>query len=118
MRNADKFRSDVDRWAKAPPDPERLRELLCRSFPTLPRDTMDGVFYAFRERLDAAPGGSEAPLEWLGTVASIFELDYDGTPLAAADWDELREIVEADSGEMDLDVLTYVMALLLEHGGI
>jgi len=44
--------------------------------------------------------------------------DYDGTPFSREDWDEIRDLVTIDSGEIDVDTLTYVLGQALEHGAL
>jgi hypothetical protein len=47
-------------------------------------------------------------------------MDYSGAdrPLASADWRFLREEVSACAGDLDLDILTYIMRQILEQGEI
>jgi hypothetical protein len=48
-------------------------------------------------------------------MASVFLGGYDGGQLSGDDWRELRDILSADSGELDMDTLTYAMTLVVEH---
>ncbi len=118
MKPSDKFRSDLDRWARDATDPERVRGLLHKGLPSLPSELIDDLNAAFLEKLRGNPRQADKAVEWIGTVVSILENDYDGTPLSDADWRELGQIVGAASGELDLDTLTYAMNLVLEHKGI
>ena len=55
---------------------------------------------------------------WLGAVGSILLMDYDGTPLDAKEWAELRDSLNLESGDLELELLSYAMGLVLEHGAI
>lgn len=48
-------------------------------------------------------------------MAGIFLQDYDASPLSDDEWKELRDMLSADAGELDMEVLTYAMALVMEH---
>jgi hypothetical protein len=54
----------------------------------------------------------------LGSVAAFFLGDYDvvSMPLEKEDWEDIRETLEALSGEMDLPILTALMGDLLSRG--
>ena len=43
---------------------------------------------------------------------------YDGTPFAKADWEDIREAVVLEEEELDMDLLEYVMALVVDHGAL
>lgn len=120
MQPVDKFRSDLDqamRRAGGPGggEPTPLRAFFDRQFPAVRGETGDALFADFAERMAADP---EAAAQWLGAVGSIILMDYDGTPLSRKDWAGLREAFEAGSEELDLDLLTYAMSLVLEHGAL
>jgi hypothetical protein len=56
----------------------------------------------------------------LGSWIDLFWMDYDGgeRPLTDADWVFLREETSAFAGELDLDILTYIMRQIMSHGKI
>lgn len=58
---------------------------------------------------------AEAAAEWLATLGTIFAHDYDDSPLSLADWQAVRDIVALGSGEMDMDLVSYIMDLVMEH---
>lgn len=123
MQAIDKLKSDLDAWARragtdGAPDAaslERLSSDLARFLGPLPRDTLAAIMDTFRARLDV---DRQAALDWLAGVASLALMDYDGTPFSAADWAEIRELLTQDAGDMDMDVLSYVMSQVMDHGGL
>lgn len=121
MQATDKFRSDLDatlRRAGAAPEPlklEALRGFFFQSFRQLPKDLLAGLFTSFLEKWRDSP---EKALAWLSGVASLLMMDYDGTPFAKAEWEELRDAFNLDAGELDLELLSYVMTAVVDHGAI
>lgn len=61
---------------------------------------------------------AEKAVDWLCTAGSLLLGDYDGGDLDRSDWEEIRDIVTVDSGEIHIDTLTYVLGQALEHGAI
>lgn len=125
MQAIDRLKSDMDDWArKAGGSPgnrefEALRSMFSRSMPKIPEDTIAALFTTFLSRY--ASGGSDAStqaLQWLGGVGSLLLADYDGTPFTKDEWTEIRELVTIDSGEIDIETLTYVLGQTLEHSAL
>lgn len=90
----------------------RYRESIDRALAFLPASTREALACSFEAR---RANGFEAASSWLATVVSIFLGGYNGAPLSGDDWRELRDILSADSGELDMDTLTYAMTLVVEH---
>lgn len=90
----------------------RYRESVDRALGFLPASTRDALSLSFEAR---RANDLEAASAWLTTVSSILLGDYDESPLSETDWRELRDILSADSGELDMDTLTYAMTLVVEH---
>lgn|GEM_PF-926711 len=125
MQTIDRLRSDLDDWARhagtspGNKDFEALRSTFSRSMPQIPDDTIAALFTTFLSRY--ASGGAEGStkaLEWLGGIGSLLLCDYDGTPFSKAEWTEIRELVTIDSGEIDIETLTYVLGQTLEHSAL
>ena len=55
---------------------------------------------------------------WLIATASIFLKDYDETPLSHDEWEEIRDLVADFSGELDMDIVSYAMGLVVENGAL
>jgi hypothetical protein len=119
MREIDKFRSDLERAsrgqgeAKAPA--ESLRAFFYRSFPSIGEEAKSALFAAYLERRRASEDGAA---DWLAGVASVLMMDYDGTAFSEADWREIRDAAALEEGDLDIELLEYVMSLVLEHGAM
>ncbi len=125
MQAIDKLRSDLDDWSRRsgnkPGNQEfdLLRSIFARSVPKLPDDTMAGLFTTFLSRYRSGdPDSASKAVDWLAGVGSLLLSDYDGTAFTRDDWVEIRELVTIDSGEIDVETLTYVLGLALEHGAL
>jgi hypothetical protein len=125
MQAIDKLKSDMDDWARkvglnpGNRDFEALRLAFSRSVPKVPDETLSALFTTFLSRYGS--GGAGAParaVEWLVGLGSLLLADYDGTEFSKAEWEEIRELVTIDSGEIDIDTLSYVLGLALEHGAL
>jgi len=125
MQAIDKLKSDMDDWirrsGRAPGNREfdSLRATFARSVPKVPDDTLAGLFTTFLSRYSSGSAEeSTSAMDWLTGVGSLLLADYDGTPFSKADWEEIRELITIDSGEIDVDTLTYVLGQALEHGAL
>ena len=90
-----------------------IREHFALAFRGLPRDLLDALLEGLEEKLATNP---EAAVTRCATLGSVLLMDYDGGDLDEADWDGLRESFSEQGGEIDLDLLTYVMQLVLDKG--
>jgi hypothetical protein len=125
MKDVDKFLSDIARWKGAGPsgqDPaqlEALRRMFFEHLRAMPNDLLSDIFMDFLERYskDGETGRARA-IAWLSGIASLFSGEYDGTPFSSEDWESLRESVSANAGDMDIDLLTEIMSLILEHDAL
>lgn len=118
MKPSEKTRSDLLRSLseaeKAPGNarPAQFRACVDRYFGYLPLSTRETIARSFEERRKS---NAEKASEWLLALSGIFLKEYDDSPLAAEDWRELRDIVSMDAGELDMDILSYAMTLIMEH---
>lgn len=121
MQPTDKFRTDLDatlRRLEAQTERVRLeavRSYFYREFPSVTVEVKSALFTTF---LEAWRGDQERAKAWLGSVGSILHMDYDGMPMSKEEWTEIRDSVALDAGELDLDLLGYVMALVVDHGAM
>jgi len=121
MQPTDKFRTDLDQAARRSggkgeaAEVEALRVFFFRSFPKIGDEAKSSLFAAYLERRRMSPGTASA---WLSGVGSVLMLDYDGTPFEKADWAELREAVVLEEESLDMELLEYVMALVVDHGAL
>lgn len=128
MQAIDKLKSDIDDWARRAGKPrpggsapgnadfDALRATFARSIPKLPEDTLAALFTTFLSRY--AQGEPARAVDWLCGVGSLLLQDYDGTEFTRDEWNEIREIMTLDSGEIDMDLLSYVLEKVLDHGGL
>jgi hypothetical protein len=125
MQAIDKLKSDLDDWSRhvgrtpGNRDFEALRLAFLRSVPKVPDETLSALFTTFLSRFGS--GGEDASAKavgWLVGIGSLLLADYDGTPFTKAEWEEIRELVTIDSGEIDMETLSYVLGLALEHGAL
>lgn len=100
--------------AKAPESsrPSLYRAGIDRHLGFLPPSTREEIFLAFENKRREDVGRAS---DWLIVIAGIFLLDYDGGILSNDEWGELRDILAADAGELDMDILSYAMTLVVEH---
>jgi hypothetical protein len=119
MRETDKFRSDLERarrgagGARAPD--ESLRSFFYRSFPSVGDQAKSALFSSYIERRRASEDEAAA---WLAGAGSVLMMDYDGTAFSRDDWREIRDAVALEEGDLDIDLLEYVMSLVLDHGAM
>lgn len=122
MLAIDKLKSDLDDWSRRSGGTpgnrefEALRLAFSRSVPGLPSETLSALFATFLSTY--GKDGADKASTWLAGVGSLFLCDYDDTPFTKAEWEEIREIATVDSGEMDIEVLSYVLGKALEHGAL
>jgi len=123
MRPSDKLLSDLDDWdvrsAKNAQNGrlDSLRSLLLRSLGGIPQDLAADVVERWAELSREADDGKRARA-WLDGACLLLMMDYDEkTPLSREDWAEIREMVSAQAEDMDMDVVSYVMEHVLDHGG-
>ncbi len=118
MKPSEKTRSDLLRsLVEAEKAPGKARPALFKAsveryFGYLPPSTREAIFLSFenkrRENADRAS-------EWLAVMGGIFLKDYDDSPLSLDEWRKLRDILSMDAGELDMDLLSYAMTLIVEH---
>ncbi|MDR2303862.1 MAG: hypothetical protein LBE10_04675 [Treponema sp.] len=92
------------------------REFSSLVSPVLGRRYAEEFFERSGERIEQ-DGGS--PLR-LGAAAAFFLQEFDDRhmELKEEDWEDIRETLNEASGEIDLEILTKLMAALLERGKI
>ncbi len=123
MRPSDRLLSELDEWAgRTAREPEArrfesLRTLLGRSLRGLPDDLLSGIAERWSV-LSRGSGGSARARAWLDAVCLLALMDYDDDPpLEREDWAEIRELFSAEAETLDMDLLSYVLERVLDHGG-
>jgi len=121
MQPTDKFRTDLDQAARRAAgkgektEIEALRTFFFRSFPKVGDEAKSALFASYLER---RRDSAEKAAAWLAGVGSVLLMDYDNTPFSKADWADIREAVVLEEEALDLELLEYVMALVLDHGAL
>ena len=118
MKPSEKMRSDLLRsLAEAEKAQEKARPALLKAsveryFGYLPPSTREAISLSFENKRRE---NTERASEWLAIMGGIFLKDYDDSPLSVDEWRELRDILSMDAGELDMDLLSYAMTLVVEH---
>jgi len=121
MQPTDKFRTDLDQMLKRSRTSsgllksEPLRDFFFRYFPKAADETKAALFASF---LEAWPRSPERATIWLSGVGSILLMDYDGTPFTPEEWADIRESFVIAQNELDLELLSYAMTLVVDHGAL
>ncbi|HOX92131.1 MAG TPA: hypothetical protein PLC54_04355 [Spirochaetales bacterium] len=125
MQAIDKLKSDMDDWTRragsvpGQRDLDSLRALFFRAMGPVPQETLAGAYTNFLSMYGAdGPEGRTRALAWLGGIGSLLLMDYDGTPFSREEWSEIKDLLTLDAGEIDIDVLSYVLSQVMEHGAL
>jgi hypothetical protein len=123
MRPSDHFYSELDAAARRNRDSlEVALESAVLSFsrliaPTVGGDVAEALFDWWRERY----GSMDKP-QWekLGHIAAFVLGDYDdrSMDLDRDDWEAIRDVLSDAADELDLSVLSRLMADLVSHGAL
>jgi hypothetical protein len=115
MRPVDHYLSLLSRYSPGKGGFDYLKgEFSSRVGPVLGRQRAEEFFERAGERIEQ-DGGS--PLR-IGAAAAFFlhEFDDQSMKLKEEDWEDIRGTLNEASEEMDLEILTKLMAALLERG--
>lgn len=119
MQEIDRFRKSLDSTLKrsGPSGEARrledLRRFFYGEFRSIPQEALEALFASFEQAWKAQ--GQERALVWLGGVASLLLQDFDGTDFSREEWADIKESILLAQGELDLDLLTYILTLVLDH---
>lgn len=125
MYGSERFRRRIAKIPKSHPDATEAQRIdIARSgfagcLAGFPEGLVDDLFEYFHDRNAALlqqNGTLDRYSDRLGAALDLFLLDYDtGTdPFSREDWEFVRESVNAFAVEMDMNVVNYVMALIVE----
>jgi hypothetical protein len=127
MTDLDKFFSDADRLvaraSASNASPERLAGDLARNFQTWTRDYGDigadlSAYWVDRYAATlTSPEGKKAAVDWFGNLLALLSGGF--TPqmdFPDADWEEIRETISAEADNLDIDLLTDIMTVIVERG--
>ncbi len=94
---------------------QELSHALEKALPTIPRSAMELLIGLADEKLKANP--SRGPLV-IATFAGVLLRQYDETPLTLSEWRELRDMVSDCADELDMEIVTYAMSLIMDYGAL
>ena len=124
---SDYYYKQIDRiWRKShqsPPDKmiAEMRETFLASLDFLPDAVTHGLFnycvqhfYANRNRY----GSFHEVAEHMGNIVDLFNREYDerADPLGEDEWRAVQKLVSENAGEIELEVLEYVMKQIVSAG--
>jgi len=92
-----------------------LSNALERALPTMPRSATELLIGLADEKLKVNP--SRGPLV-IATFAGVLLKQYDDTPLTLSEWRELRDLVSDCADELDIEIVTYAMSLIMDYGAL
>jgi hypothetical protein len=121
MQPIDKFKADLDTAARRASgggeaaEVEALRSFFHRSFPRVGEEAKAALFASY---LGRRRDSVEKAAAWLAGVGSILMMDYDGTPFAKEDWEDVREAIVLEEESLDIELLEYILSLVLDHGAL
>ncbi len=122
MRDADHFLSELDALGRSgtktvdPRLASRLSASFCRlTVPVVGAEAAEGLF---RYWVDSYGAKAEPEFPPLGYLAAFLLREYDGEtmPLDRRDFEELLDTLNDAAGEIDMNVLTELMAELVSLG--
>ena len=122
MRNADRLVDNLQDWASRSSRPgtrdfDKLRSVWLYSLAGVSPELAQEFFTAFLQRCSNT-SDIDGAVEWLSVMGTILLQDYNGSELPHADWVELRNLVNASADTMAIDILTYIMGLVVDHGAL
>jgi hypothetical protein len=128
MTDIDKFYSDADRIVAKAGAPgsggaAKLASELTRHFLVWTRDYGDvGTDMAswwmehYAETLGTESGRKNA-VEWFGSLLALLSNNFTAEmDFPDADWEEIRDTVSACADDLDMDIITTIMTVIVDRG--
>jgi hypothetical protein len=128
MTDIDKFFSDSDRLmargsATGKIDCQKLASELTRLFLTWTRDygelgsNLAAYWIEQYSTTLSTPEGRKQATEWFGSLLSLLSNSFTAEmDFSDKDWDEIRENVSAEADNLDLELITSIMMIIVERG--
>jgi len=90
-----------------------IKEMLYRNL-DVEKGICDDLYFRYCEGKENLFDSAEI----LADIVDLFNCQYDEEedPLSEEDWMYVRNIVNASADEMDMDVITYIMRLIVDRG--
>lgn len=89
----------------------------------LPAEMAQDLYELITDRIRERSSGERTffeDAEYLADVADLFALQYDeeNDPIRPDDWPLIGDIVNDYAGELDMETVSYVMGLVVDHHGV
>lgn len=100
---------------------DAIRDAFSASLSSLPEPMRAELFDYFSSKYRADESGyTVEDAIFLGDVIDLFTGAYDDErdPLDADDWDFVKDIIDENALELDMDTINYVMKLVVDKGAI
>lgn len=129
MTNLDKFYSDADRLMTRASVPGSLleprkcaQELIrlymgwARDYGTLGTDLAEYWEGKYANTL-TTPEGRKSAIEWFGALLSLLAGQFEPSMnFSNDDWSEIRDSVNAEAEELDIELLSSIMTIIVDRG--
>lgn len=129
MTNLDKFYSDADRLMKRAAVPgsglsaggiaQELRRLYlswARDYGNLGSDLADYWVSTYESTLNTEEGRKNG-VEWFASLLALLGGDFSpDMDFPDRDWEEIRDTVNAEADDLDIDLLSSIMTVIVERG--
>jgi hypothetical protein len=100
---------------------DEIRDAFSASLSSLPESMRAELFDHFSSKYRADESSYTVDdAVFLGDVIDLFTGGYDDErdPLDADDWDFVKDIIDENALELDMDTINYVMKLVVDKGAI
>ena len=116
MYTSDRFQKELQKAKKERPREdlyETLEARFLRHLPQLPSELGQELFSHCYRRWEAGAGDFI-----FGDILDLMQQQYDedNDPLSEEDWETVRDIVSSYAVELDMQLVTYVMRKVVDHG--
>lgn len=129
MTDLDKFYSDADKIisraysAQQPHETKKLAQELVRHFLIWSRDyqelsgSLSEYFTRKYEPSLATEAGRKAAVEWFASLLALFTGTFEaGMDFPDDDWAEIRDTINAEAEELDIELLSSLLTVIVERG--
>lgn len=129
MTDLDKFYSDADKIisrsysVQQPQETKKLAQELVRHFLIWSRDyqelsgSLAEYFTRKYESSLATEAGRKAAVEWFASLLALFTGTFENSmDFPDDDWIEIRETINAEAEELDIDLLSSLLTVIVERG--
>lgn len=86
-----------------------------RALPGFPRQSTELLTGLADEKLQREPSRGAFVI---AAFVGILLQQYEGTPLTLSEWRQLRDLISDCADELDMDVVTYAMSLIMDYGAL